>query len=187
MSLKFNLDKNEFDSLSNELKEHYVENDDGTFRLECNGESSEAIEGLRSALTKERSERRSFQDKVAQLNNAMQSVSGELQSLKARDAEMSLRSAVANAMPETVHPAAFDDILLLGKNELQSNQSDDGSVSFTTDDGKSVSEWIDNLLTKKPHWLKPSEAGGVSGGGGRRVRPQDGSAQQLIAEALGKR
>lgn len=179
MPLKFAVSQDEFDALPEHTREHYIQSDDG-FTLAVDGESNEAITGLKSALEQERSDRKSFESKVSELSQAMQSVNTELETLRQRDAETSLRKAVVACVPEMLRPEAISDVLLVAQKELSTDQ---GGSSYVTGDGKSLDEWMGSLLEKKPHWLKPSVGGGESGSS-QNTPPRSGpmSLQNLMGQ-----
>ena len=181
--LNFSIDKKAFDELPENLREHYIENEDGSFRLDTNGESNEAIHGLKSALEKERSERKTFQEKVEQLSGSMKAVSSELEVLRRRDEETSLRRAIAGVTPPTVRDEAFEDLLLLAKSELEISETDGGS-SYATKDGKDLQAWMDSVLEHRPYWLKLSTGSGAKGGSSQMGGQTPASMQQLMGEVF---
>ena len=58
MTLKISINKEGFEALDESLKGLYIEGDDGSYRLDCDGESTKEIQSLKSALNKERIGRR---------------------------------------------------------------------------------------------------------------------------------
>jgi len=70
--LKFKLSKDELGSLSEDVQKEYkaVENEDGFFSLDCDGESSENIVGLKSALNKERLRANSAEKSLADVGDS---------------------------------------------------------------------------------------------------------------------
>jgi seryl-tRNA synthetase len=182
--LNFTIDQNQFDELPEQLKEHYTELD-GAFVLQANGESNESIKNLKNALERERTDRKSFESEVQKLSDSMHTVTTELATLRVKDSEMSLRSAIANDLPPNVRLEATEDLLLHAKNELTVMEAEDGSTSYTTTDGTSVAEWMGKLLEKKPHWIKNSVSGGARGGStGSGMGPKTGSAESVVADVF---
>jgi len=78
MALKAILDS--LDSVPEGLKEHYKKGDDGKFRLDAEG--VEDVTGLKSALEKERNERKTTAQTLSQLKEQL----GDLDPVKAREA-----------------------------------------------------------------------------------------------------
>jgi hypothetical protein len=179
MALQFQINGDTFNSLPESIQDHYTKNENG-YCLQVDAESSEAVAGLKSALQKERDERKQFQSRVSELNEAMQSVTTELETLRKRDHENDLRRVVAGSIPATIRPEAVSDILHYANSELQQNEDS----SFTTKDGLSLEEWMKSLLDKKPHFYKQSVSAGVPGGGGLRERPRDGSVESVISDTF---
>jgi hypothetical protein len=182
--LQFSIDQSQFEELPEQLKEHYAELD-GAFVLQADGESQDSIKNLKSALERERTDRKAFETKVSQLSDAMGQVTTELETLRQRDTEMSLRSAIASVLPPNVRLEATEDLLMYAKNELTAMETEDGSTSYATQDGKSVSDWMGTLLEKKPHWIKESVSGGARGGSGPAMGPKTGTAESVVADAFG--
>ncbi|WP_420562615.1 hypothetical protein [Thalassobaculum sp.] len=162
----------DLDALPEAVRAHYVQTEDGRWRLDAEG--VEDVSGLKSALEKERAERKALKAELAALTGG-EEVPAEPDPapepepevpapvdrapvLEARLLEAEARAAIqaAHGVPELLLPVVVSRLSV----------SEDGAIAATTEDGTtlSVAELVE-LLRADPVYGRAFDASGKGGSG----------------------
>lgn len=156
-------------SEDNEGDEDNDDNDSGSGQ-----DQGESVEGLKSALRKERRERKKFErelkkrqqadsenkdaDQVQEALDKVRKSDETVARLAARLKEQAVERAILRHAKDFADPE--DAVLLINRDDLDIDQDDDDPLDISIDDD-SVKDAVRALAKKKPHLL----SGGKSGGG----------------------
>lgn len=166
----------DLDALPEAVRAHYVQTEDGRWRLDAEG--VEDVSGLKSALEKERAERKVLKAELAALTGAEEPAEGDPEAepapepapdaetppvdrapvLEARLLEAEARAAIqaAHGVPELLLPVVVSRLSV----------SENGSIAATAEDGTtlSVAELVE-LLRADPVYGRAFDASGKGGSG----------------------
>ena len=166
----------DLDALPEAVRAHYVQTEDGRWRLDAEG--VEDVSGLKSALEKERAERKALKAELAALTGSKQPADGDAEAdpapepipepeappvdrapvLEARLLEAEARAAIqaAHGVPELLLPVVVSRLSV----------GEDGSITATAEDGTSLSvaELVE-ILRADPVYGRAFDASGKGGSG----------------------
>lgn len=162
----------------------YVKNDDGKFEIN--------IDGLKSALAKERNTRKKLEKKTNDKDTQdpdLESLKNELQEANNTIKNMKVSSTLKNAaLSAGVDADYVDDVISLTKSNF--NLSEDGSVIHVDADGEPTGKSPDNFFNSNFKKSKPrfytssgrSGSGSQSSQSGNNPLTYDGKVQKAIQE-----
>ncbi len=168
----------DLDALPEAVRAHYVQTEDGRWRLDAEG--VEDVSGLKSALEKERAERKALKAELAALTGSEEPAEGDPEPdpepiaepapdaeappvdrapvLEARLLEAEARAAIqaAHGVPELLLPVVVSRLSV----------GEDGSITATAEDGTSLSvaELVE-ILRADPVYGRAFDASGKGGSG----------------------
>jgi hypothetical protein len=164
----------DLDALPEAVRDHYVQTEDGRWRLDAEG--VEDVSGLKSALEKERTERKALKAELAVLTGSEEPAASEPEVdpapepepeappvdrapvLEARLLEAEARAAIqaAHGVPELLLPVVVSRLSV----------GEDGSITATAEDGTSLSvaELVE-ILRADPVYGRAFDASGKGGSG----------------------
>jgi hypothetical protein len=170
---------------------------------EAEGEESkgENVEGLKSALRKERIQRRNAEKElkklhrgasqkdeqdtkdVAKANARAQSAEAKSEKLAAKLRDRAVDSEILIAATKMKFADVDDAIALLDRDDIDVEQNDDDPSDVQVD-RDSIEEALKVLVKKKPHLLRVESEGGSDRSGGKFGGRRDGSKGDPDEEAL---
>jgi hypothetical protein len=185
--LKFKISQSDFDQLDEGMQKLYTSREDGTFALEVDGieDKSADVEKLKNALEAERRAHKetklktsttdpkpkptdptidpAVQNELLSLKNQMKQMRDENEALQKEKFIKGIEEQVIKKASNKIRTEAIDDLLIYTKN-TEFLVGEDGNILTKT--GKTVDEFVDELVGTKKHWLKPSIPGNAAPGTG---------------------
>lgn len=144
------------DDLPEPVRAHYVETEDGRWRLDADG--VEDVSGLKSALEKERAERKALKAELSAREEASGAGTDRAGTLETRLIEAEARAAIraAHGVPELLLPAVTARLSV----------AEDGSVAARSEDGTALAvSQVVEAIRADPVYGRAFEASGKAGSG----------------------